>query len=128
VIKELQDGGDFAEVAKTRSKGPSGPNGGDLGFFGEGQMVPAFSKIAFAMKAGETTDEPVQTQFGWHVIKVEARRKVEPETLENSQEQLRIALSRQIGSAFLKGLRETATVERFNLDGTPMKNEDAGSK
>jgi peptidyl-prolyl cis-trans isomerase C len=124
VIKELKGGADFAELAKSKSKGPSGTSGGDLGFFGEGQMVPAFSKAAFAMKAGEITDEPVQTQFGWHVIKVEERRTVQPPTLEESQQELRIALSREIGSAFLQELRKTATVERFNLDGTPMKEGD----
>ncbi|NQU56744.1 MAG: peptidylprolyl isomerase [Rhodospirillales bacterium] len=124
VIKELQGGAGFAELAKTRSKGPSGPSGGDLGFFAEGQMVPAFSKAAFALKAGETTDEPVQTQFGWHVIKVEDRRTVQPPTLEDSEQELRIALSREIGSAFLQKLRKTATVERFNLDGTPLKEDD----
>ncbi|MBT4934008.1 MAG: peptidylprolyl isomerase [Rhodospirillaceae bacterium] len=124
VIKELKGGADFAELAKTRSKGPSGPNGGDLGFFGEGQMVPAFSKAAFAMQAGETTDEPVQTQFGWHVIKVDDRRTVQPPTLEDSQQDLRIALSREIGSAFLQDLRKAATVERFNLDGTAMQETE----
>ncbi len=125
VIKELQGGGDFAELAKSRSKGPSGPSGGDLGFFAEGQMVPAFSKAAFALKVGETTKEAVQTQFGWHVIKVEDRRTVQPPTLEQSEAQLRLALSREIGTAFLQELRKTATVERFNLDGTPLKADDA---
>jgi len=125
VIKELQGGGDFAELAKSRSKGPSGPSGGDLGFFAEGQMVPAFSKAAFALKVGETTQEAVQTQFGWHVIKVEDRRTVQPPTLEQSEAQLRLALSREIGTAFLQELRKTATVERFNLDGTPLKEDDA---
>ena len=125
VIKELQGGGDFAELAKARSKGPSGASGGDLGFFAEGQMVPAFSKAAFALKKGETTKEPVQTQFGWHVIKVEDRRTVQPPTLEESEPQLRLALSREIGTAFLQELRKTATVERFNLDGTPLKEDDA---
>jgi len=124
VIKELKGGADFAELAKTRSKGPSGATGGDLGFFAEGQMVPAFSKAAFALKAGETTDEPVQTQFGWHVIKVEDRRTVQPPSLEKAEPDLRLALSREIGSQLLQELRKSATVERFNLDGTPMKEDD----
>lgn len=120
VIKELDGGTDFVELAKTRSKGPSGPNGGDLGFFGEGQMVPAFSDAAFGMQPGEVTKEPVQTQFGWHVIKVEDRRTVQPPTMEEMQDELRMALSREIGSNYLQELRNSATVERFNLDGTPM--------
>lgn len=125
VIAELKGGADFAELAKSRSKGPSGAEGGDLGFFGEGQMVPAFSDAAFALKPGDMTEEPVQTQFGWHVIKVEDRRTVQPPTLEESEQDLRLALSREIGAAFLQELRKSATVERFNLDGTPLKDDDA---
>jgi peptidyl-prolyl cis-trans isomerase C len=125
VIKELAGGADFVELAKTRSKGPSGAKGGDLGFFGEGQMVPAFSKAAFALKPGETTQEPVQTQFGWHVIKVEDRRTVQPPKKEEVDQQLRQTVSREIGTAYLQDLRKSATVERFNLDGTPMKEAPA---
>ncbi len=60
----------FAELAKSKSTGPSGPKGGDLGFFGQGQMVPAFNDAVFAMKKGELTKKPVKTQFGYHVILV----------------------------------------------------------
>ena len=60
----------FAELAKSKSTGPSGPKGGDLGFFGPGQMVPAFNDAVFAMKKGEMTKKPVKTQFGYHVILV----------------------------------------------------------
>lgn len=76
IIKEigsLKDGAlnaKFAELAKTKSTGPSGPKGGDLGFFGQGQMVPAFNDAAFAMKKGEITKTPVKSQFGYHVILV----------------------------------------------------------
>ena len=71
IIDALKGGADFAELAKEKSIGPSGQNGGDLGFFGKGQMVPPFSDAAFALGPGEFTQEPVQTQFGWHVILVE---------------------------------------------------------
>lgn len=124
VIKELEGGADFAELAKTRSKGPSGVSGGDLGFFGEGQMVPAFSEAAFALKPGDLTREPVQTQFGWHVIKVDDRRTVQPPKMAEVEEELRTALSREIGTAYLHDLRDSASVERFNLDGTPMKDAE----
>lgn len=76
IIKEvgsLKDGAlnaKFAELAKTKSTGPSGPKGGDLGFFGQGQMVPAFNDAAFAMKKGEVSKTPVKSQFGYHVILV----------------------------------------------------------
>ncbi len=127
VVKELEGGADFIELAKTRSKGPSGPNGGDLGFFGEGQMVPAFSKAAFAMKPGETTKEPVQTQFGWHVIKVDDRRTTQPPKLEEVAQELRQAVSREIVTAYLQELRKSATVKLFNIDGSAM-SEDASAQ
>ena len=73
LIEDLNGGRDFAELAREESTGPSGPNGGDLGFFGRGQMVPSFEQAAFALEDGEIS-APVQTQFGWHVIKVEERR------------------------------------------------------
>jgi len=119
VIAELNGGADFAELAKKRSKGPSGPGGGDLGYFSEGQMVPAFSDAAFALKAGETSADPVQTQFGWHVIQVEDRRKARPPSFEESEPDLRMALSREIGANFLADLRKSADVTHFALDGTP---------
>jgi len=65
----------FAEVAKAKSTGPSGPKGGDLGFFGQGQMVPAFNDAAFGMKKGEMTKTPVKSQFGYHVILVTDKQK-----------------------------------------------------
>ncbi len=68
IIKELKGGGDFAKIAKEKSECPSKQNGGDLGYFGKGMMVPEFEKAAFALKVGEIS-KPVQTQFGWHVIK-----------------------------------------------------------
>ena len=120
VIKELEGGADFAELAKDRSTGPSAAKGGDLGFFAEGQMVPAFSKSAFDLKKGEITKNPVQTEFGWHVIKVEDRRPLKPLKRAEVEDQLRIAVSREIGTAYLQELRQTATVQRFNLDGSPM--------
>ena len=120
----LEGGAEFVELAKTRSKGPSGPSGGDLGFFGEGQMVPAFSEAAFSMKPGETTKEPVQTQFGWHVIKVEERRTTQPPKLDEVAQDLRQAVSREIGTAYLQDLRKSATIERFNMDGTPKKDDN----
>lgn len=67
--KEILEGKTFAEVAKRVSKCPSGAQGGDLGFFGRGRMVPQFDKVAFELPVGELS-EPVQTQFGWHILTV----------------------------------------------------------
>jgi len=65
----------FADLAKAKSTGPSGPKGGDLGFFGQGQMVPAFNDAAFSMKKGEVTKNPVKSQFGYHVILVTDKKE-----------------------------------------------------
>ena len=120
VIEELQGGADFAEVAKQRSTGPSGPSGGDLGFISREQVVPEFAEAAFALAPGETSSEPVKTQFGWHVIGVVERRNVEP-TYEETEPQLRQELAREIVTALVEDLRNDAEIERFNLDGSPME-------
>ncbi|MDH3195191.1 MAG: peptidylprolyl isomerase, partial [Hyphomicrobiales bacterium] len=73
LIAELDAGKDFADLAKEKSTGPSGPNGGDLGRFSRGRMVPEFEAAAFDLEAGTHSVEPVETQFGWHVIKVEEK-------------------------------------------------------
>lgn len=120
VIEELQGGADFATLAEERSTGPSAPSGGDLGYFQRGQMVPEFGEAAFALAPGEITTAPVQTQFGWHVIKVLDKRTAEP-TFEESEPQLRQDLARDIVTALVADLRGEAEIERFNLDGTPME-------
>ena len=120
VIEELQGGADFATLAQERSTGPSAQSGGDLGYFHRGQMVPEFGEAAFALEPGEITTEPVQTQFGWHVIKVLDRRTAEP-TFAESEPQLRQELAREIVTALVADLREDAEIERFNLDGTPLQ-------
>jgi peptidyl-prolyl cis-trans isomerase C len=128
VIAELEGGADFAELAKEKSTGPSGPQGGDLGYFKKGQMVPEFGDAAFAMDVGSTSAEPVKTQFGFHVIKVEDKRTVEP-TFEESEPQVRQEVAREIVTGLVEDLREGAEIKRFNMDGTPMvmnEGEDAG--
>jgi peptidyl-prolyl cis-trans isomerase C len=120
VIEELQGGADFAALAEEHSVGPSAQGGGDLGFFRREQMVPEFAAAAFALEPGEITTEPVQTQFGWHVIKVLDRRTAEP-TFAESEPQLRQELAREIVTALVADLREDAEIERFNLDGTPLQ-------
>ncbi len=128
VIKELDKGGDFAELAKKKSTGPSGPNGGDLGFFGKGQMVPEFETAAFAMKTGEHSKQPVKTQFGFHVIKVESRRKVEVPTMDSVAQQLRSEISQERGADYVEGLRKNAKISRFTLDGKPLTDEKTEPK
>ena len=110
ISKELEDGADFVELAKKKSIGPSNVKGGDLGYFGKGQMVPAFADVAFALKAGEVS-KPVKTRFGWHVIKVEDIRKKAPPTFKDIRESMRLALLRNQAIDTVKKLRETAKIE-----------------
>ena len=117
-ILEIQGGADFAEIAKTKSTGPSAENGGDLGYFGREGLVPEFSEAAFSLEPGEITRDPVQTKFGWHVIKVEEKRVVEPPSFEATRGQLVSEMFQVIVSDLLAELRDGATIERFNLDGS----------
>ena len=111
VIAKLDGGKDFAELAKERSTGPSSARGGDLGFFTADQMVPEFSEQAFKLKDGQHSEQPVQTQFGWHVIKVEERRAGAQPTFESVEEQLREDLSRDAINTVLTDLRAGAEIE-----------------
>ena len=117
IITEIRGGADFATVAKAKSTGPSGRNGGDLGYFGFKQMVPPFAKAAFALKPGEITTEPVQTQFGWHVIKVEDRRLAGAEDFEQASQRIRQELTEQAYKDTLDELRSKAKIDVIG-DGT----------
>lgn len=121
LIKALDGGIDFVQLAKKKSTGPSGPNGGDLGFFGKGQMVPEFEKAAFSLKKGEHTKAPVKTQFGFHVIKVEEFRKSEVPTFEASSEQLKGRIANDAVTAYLKGLRKAAKIVMLDKAGKAIK-------
>lgn len=110
-IKELDEGKDFDEVAKEKSTGPSGPQGGDLGFFGPGQMVPAFETAAFALEPGTYTKEPVQTQFGWHVIQVLEKRKQQPPAFDDVKDQVRQLVMREKYIAMVQKARDELKVD-----------------
>ena len=111
LIAELTAGADFQALAKKHSTGPSGPQGGDLGWFVDGQMVEVFSKAVIAMENGAFTKDPVKSQFGWHVILREDSRKQTPPPFDTIKEQLRPALEQKKIQAMLETLREKAKVE-----------------
>ena len=115
VIAALQDGGDFAALAKEKSTGPSGPNGGALGTFGRGQMVPAFETAAFDLAVGSYSDTPVQTQFGWHVIKVDGKDIAPAPDLESMRAQLANNLSTQALGRLLEELRASQDIQLRNF-------------
>ncbi len=111
VIKQLEDGADFVELAKSKSTGPSAKEGGDLGYFKKGRMVPVFEEAAFALKPGEFTKEPIKSEFGWHVIKVEDRREASPPPLEQVAPQIRQVLLREKYAALLDTARSETKVD-----------------
>lgn len=115
IIQELTDGADFAEVAKAKSTGPSGPNGGNLGWFGVGSMVKPFEDAVVAMEVGAIS-APVQTQFGWHVIKLNEARQVDAPPLEAVRQDIEDELRVQILTARVNQLVQAATVEKM-IDG-----------
>ena len=115
-IKRLNDGEDFTALAKELSTGPSGPNGGELGYFRRGAMVPSFELASFAMDVGTYSKEPVQTQFGWHVIKVEDRRVADAPALAEVRDQLRSSISVKIAGSIIAELRSKAEISRLSLD------------
>ena len=111
VIKELDNGAVFADVAKAKSTGPTAKNGGDLGWFNANQMVPPFTQAVAKMKKGTYSKTPVKTQFGWHVIKLEDERKVSPPKFEEVKDQLRSMKSSQLIQQYVIQLRQNANVE-----------------
>jgi len=120
IIAELEGGADFAALAAERSTGPSGEQGGDLGWFTKEQMVGPFADAAFALAPGEVSAEPVETRFGFHVIKVEDRRTTTP-SFEDSRVELEQELGREAVTALLDELRADAEIQRFDLEGQPVE-------
>ena len=111
IIAQLEAGGDFEAIAKEKSTDGAAAQGGDLGYFGPGQMVPPFEEAAFALDVGQFSKEPVQTQFGFHVIKVEDKRAQQPPAFDQVKEQVRTLLFRETYFASVQALREAAAVE-----------------
>ena len=109
VISQLDAGANFEELAMEKSTGPSGPDGGDLGWFSPNQMVEPFSNAVQAMEDGAYSAQPVQTQFGWHVILREESRESEPPTFESVKENIEVAVQQRKFQEHLEAMRETAT-------------------
>src|SRR6202047_2801119 len=110
---ELKKGADFAELAKKKSKDPGASDGGDLGFFTKEQMVPEFSTVAFALEPGKISD-PVKSQFGWHIIKVEEKRNRKAPDFDQVKGQIETYVTRKAQAEYVAKLREAAKVERMD--------------
>jgi peptidyl-prolyl cis-trans isomerase C len=125
LIDQLNDGADFVALAQEFSTGPSGPNGGALGWFGTGMMVPEFETAVAGLEAGEIS-APVQTQFGWHVVKLNESRISAPPALEDVRADLEEELRRQRVDAYLAELTEAAEIARpeVEIDMSLIRNID----
>jgi peptidyl-prolyl cis-trans isomerase C len=114
ILEQVKGGADFADLAKQKSKDPSAQEGGgDLGYFTKGQMVPEFSEVAFKMYPGQVSN-PVKSQFGWHIIKVEDKRTRQPPPFELVKDQIYQYVARRAQAEFVAQLRETAKIERLD--------------
>ncbi len=111
VVSLLDGGQDFSEVAKEKSTGPSGPSGGELGWFGAGQMVKPFSDATAAMEKGSYTKSPVQTQFGWHVIMLDDTRESTPPPFDDVKDRIKMTLTNQNLQKHIATLKESASIE-----------------
>jgi peptidyl-prolyl cis-trans isomerase C len=114
VLAELKKGTDFGELAKQKSKDPGAAvEGGDLGYFGKTQMVPEFADAAFKLEKGQVSD-PVKTQFGWHIIKVEDKRNKPIPEFDKVKDQIETYVMRKAQSEYVQKLQETAKIERLD--------------
>jgi peptidyl-prolyl cis-trans isomerase C len=119
ILAELKKGADFAETAKKKSTEPgAAQSGGDLGYFTKEQMVPEFADVAFKLEKGKISD-PVKSQFGWHIIKVEDRRKKAPPQFDQVKDQLETFVARKAQADLVAKLRTSAKIERADAPAAP---------
>jgi peptidyl-prolyl cis-trans isomerase C len=113
ILEQLKGGADFATLAKEKSKDPGAAEGGDLGYFTKDQMVPEFAEVAFKMYPGQLSN-PVKTQFGWHIIKLEDKRTKQPPDFAKVKEQIESFLARKAQTEYITKLRQSAKIERLD--------------
>src|SRR5271168_5157237 len=118
ILAQLKGGADFAALAKEKSKDPGAAEGGDLGYFTKEQMVPEFAEVAFKLDKGQLSD-PVKTQFGWHIIKVEDKRIKPTPTFEQVKPQIENYVAHRAQAELVENLRKAATVERLDKPAAP---------
>ena len=111
VIESLDNGADFSEVATEKSTGPSGKSGGKLGWFAPGQMVKPFSDATAELEPGTYTKEPVETQFGWHVIMLDEVRDITPPPFDDVKERLKMLLANQKLQTHIQEMRASADIQ-----------------
>ncbi len=125
LVTTLEGGADFSELAKEKSTGPSGPRGGDLGWFSLGQMVPEFEQAVVALEPG-TISTPVKTQFGWHVMKLNEKREKPKPALVEVRAQLMDSMKTKAVGDHIEKLQLTADIQRVDIEIDPsvIRNTD----
>ncbi len=118
-LADLNRGQSFEDVARRMATGPGTREGGDLGWFKRGDMVPPFAEAAFALQPGQLSSAPVRTQFGWHVIRVDERRRTQGPSFDDAKEQLRQALLQEEVAAAVERLRGSVRIERIEAPPLP---------
>ncbi len=113
IAEQLKGGADFATLAKEKSKDPGAAEGGDLGYFVKDQMVPEFAEVAFKMYPGQVSN-PVKTQFGWHIIKLEDKRQRPVPEFDKVKDQIESFLTRKTQTEYVAKLRQQAKIERLD--------------
>jgi len=112
LTKDLKAGGDFAKLAEKNSKDPSSKSGGDLGWFTLDTMVKPFADAVAALQPGQMTEQPVQSQFGWHVIKLEEARATAAPPFEEVKDRVKVLVQRKKLQTYLEDLRKNAKIEK----------------
>lgn len=125
LIQQLNSGASFEELAKENSIGPTGENGGDLGYFSKEQMVPEFSDAAFSITKGEYSKTPVKTQFGWHVIKVEDKRTKDKPSLEEIRPFIETEIKRDVLDEALEEWKAGKEIVMYDINGEPIAETEA---
>jgi peptidyl-prolyl cis-trans isomerase C len=113
VIAELDQGADFAALARARSVAPTAAQGGDMDYFSRESMAPEFAELAFRLKVGEYSQAPLHTAFGWHIVKVEDRREQTPRSFFEMRDELRQAAAKKLLDGMLADMRRAARIELF---------------
>lgn len=126
IIEQLNHGANFAKLAQKYSIDPGAANGGELGWFAQNQMVPAFANAAFALKPGQYTKTPVQSQFGWHVILCEGKRTAPTPSLADVKDQISQDLADNAIKSVLADARSKVTIQVFNADGSAAGTDNSG--
>ncbi len=127
IIAKLSEGANFAQMAQENSMGPSKTRGGDLGYMGRDAMVEPFADAAFGLEVGQVTPLPIETRFGWHVIKLEDRRAMKIPSFEEMRPQLARQIRARIADAIVSKLRKNANIEQFDINGKPNPNSASRS-